>query len=108
MSYSIELTDNFKKEAKRLVKKYPSLKSELDHLFKELSATPTLGISLGNNIYKIRIAIASKGRGKSGGGRVMSFVKVVDNVVLLFSIYDKSEKDSISDNEIKALIEKEL
>ena len=91
-----------------MVKKYPSLKSELDRLFKELSTTPTLGISLGNNIYKIRIAIASKGRGKSGGGRVMSFVKVVDNVVLLFSIYDKSEKDSISDSEIKALIEREL
>ena len=108
MSYNIELSDNFKKEAKRLVKKYPSLKSELERLFKELSETPILGISLGNNIYKIRLAIASKGKGKSGGGRVMSFVKVIDHVVLLFSIYDKSEKDTISDTEIKALIEKEL
>ncbi len=108
MSYSVELSDNFNKEAKRLVKKYPSLKSELNRLFIGLEENPTLGISLGNNIYKIRLAVASKGRGKSGGARVMSFVKVVDTTVLLFSIYDKSEKESISDTEIKSLIEKEL
>lgn len=104
MSYSIELSPNFQKEAKKLSKKYASLKTELAGLFTLLQDNPTTGISLGNGIYKIRIAIASKGKGKSGGARVMSFVKVTGTTVLLFSIYDKSDKDSISSTEIEALL----
>jgi len=52
MSYNVELSNNFKQEAKRLSKKYLSLKSELKELFKELENNPTLGIPLGNGIYK--------------------------------------------------------
>ena len=104
MSYSVILTDNFKKEAKPLVKKYASLKKELEKLFIELEQSPTLGTPLGNDIYKIRLAIASKNKGKSGGARIMSFVKIIDSAVLLFSIYNKGDKDSISDNEIQELL----
>jgi mRNA-degrading endonuclease RelE of RelBE toxin-antitoxin system len=104
MSYSIELSANFKKEAKRLTKKYPSLKTELAELFTELEENPTTGTPLGNDIYKIRLAIASKNKGKSGGARVLSFVKVTQTTVLLFSIYNKGEIDNLSDKEIKELI----
>ena len=58
MSYNIELSANFKKEAKRLIKKYPSLKAELTQLFIKLDENPTTGTPLGNDIYKIRLAIA--------------------------------------------------
>jgi len=108
MSYSIELSDNFKKEAKRLSKKYLSLKSELAALFSELEENPTLGTPLGNNIYKIRLAIASKGKGKSGGARILSFIKVTETTVLLFSIYSKGDVDSLTDKQIKELIEEAL
>lgn len=104
MSYSIELTANFKKEAKRLTKKYPSLKAELAELFTQLKENPTTGTPLGNDIYKIRLAIASKNKGKSGGARVLSFVKVTDTTVLLFSIFSKGEIDNLTDKEIKELI----
>lgn len=104
MSYSIELSANFKKEAKRLTKKYPSLKTELAKLFTELEENPTTGTPLGNDIYKIRLAIASKNKGKSGGARVLSFVKVTQTTVLLFSIYSKGEIDNLTDKEIKELI----
>jgi mRNA-degrading endonuclease RelE of RelBE toxin-antitoxin system len=104
MSYSIELSANFKKEAKRLTKKYPSLKTELAELFTELEENPTTGTPLGNDIYKIRLAIASKNKGKSGGARVLSFVKVTQTTVLLFSIYNKGEVDSLTDKKIKELI----
>ncbi len=104
MNFNIELTDNFKKEAKRLIKKYKSLKPEIAELIAELETNPTKGISLGNDIYKIRLAIKSKGKGKSGGARIMSYVKVTQTEVLLFSIYNKGEKDSISDKEIEELI----
>jgi mRNA-degrading endonuclease RelE of RelBE toxin-antitoxin system len=104
MRYSVELSGNFKKEAKRLIKKYPSLKKELSVLFSELEENPTFGIPLGNDVFKIRLAIASKNKGKSGGARVLSFVKVTRTSVLLFSIYSKGEVDSLSDKEIKELI----
>ena len=108
MSYNIELSDNFKKEAKRLSKKYPSLKSELAELFTKLEEDPTLGTPLGNDIYKIRLAIASKSKGKSGGARILSFVKVMQTTVLLFSIYSKGEVDNLTDKQIKELIKNYL
>jgi mRNA-degrading endonuclease RelE of RelBE toxin-antitoxin system len=104
MGFSVELSDNFKKEAKRLIKKYPSLKTELAVLFTELEENPTIGTPLGNDIYKIRLAIASKNKGKSGGARVLSFVKVSQTSVLLFSIYSKGEVDGLTDKQIKDLI----
>lgn len=104
MNYKIELSSNFKKEAKKLTKKYPSLKQELTALFIELETNPTMGMALGNDIYKIRLAIASKNKGKSGGARVLSFLKITDTSVLLFSIYSKGDIDSLTDKEIQNLI----
>ncbi len=108
MSYNIELSNNFIKEAKRLAKKYPSLKEELAALFTSLEENPTQGTPLGKDIYKIRLTIASKNKGKSGGARVLSFVKVVENTVLLFAIYSKGETDSLTDKQIKELIKEYL
>ena len=104
MSYKIELSGNFKKEAKKLTKKFPSLKQELAELFTKLETDPTMGMPLGNDIYKIRLAIASKNKGKSGGARVLSFVKVTATTVLIFSIYSKGDTDSLSDKEIQDLL----
>jgi hypothetical protein len=104
MSYKIELTDNFKKEAKKLIKKYVSLSTEIAELGKELAENPTMGTPLGSDVYKIRLAIASKNKGKSGGARAISFVKIIDKTVYLLSIYNKGEKDSISNKEIEELL----
>jgi len=108
MGYNVELSENFRKEAKKLIKKYPSLTVELAQLFEQLEEEPTMGSHLGNDVYKIRLAIASKNTGKSGGARVMSFVKITTTTVLLFSIYNKGDKDSISDKEIKTLLKEYL
>jgi mRNA-degrading endonuclease RelE of RelBE toxin-antitoxin system len=105
MSFKLIASDNFKKEAKRLIKKYRSLKTELEVLGQELSEEPTLGTPLGNDVYKIRLAISSKSKGKSGGARVISYVQIDHETVLLLSIYSKGEKDSISDKEIQKLLE---
>jgi len=104
MKYKISAIANFRKEAKRLIKKYPSLKNELLELGNQLEQNPTQGTPIGNNCYKIRIAIASKGKGKSGGARVITYVLVLQTTVFLLSIYNKSEKENISDAELKELI----
>ncbi len=104
MTYSIRPTEKFKKEAKRLIKKYPSLKEELLALNSELCLHPTSGTQLGNNTYKIRIAIKSKGKGKSGGGRVISYLITEEKVIYLLTIYDKSEIDSLDDKILNKII----
>ncbi len=104
MSYNIIAVPEFLKQAKKLGKKYRSLKDDLLTLFQELENNPTLGTNLGDNCYKIRLAIKSKSKGKSGGARIISHILIEDEIIYLLSIYDKSEYDSISDNEIKSLL----
>ncbi len=104
MNYSIRATLRFEKELKRLLKKYPSLKKEYKELLLSLEETPTQGIAIGQGCYKIRVSIASKGKGKSGGARVITFILHSDKELYLISIYDKSEKDNISPRELQQAI----
>jgi len=104
MNYSIIATKTFGKELKTLCKKYPSLINDLGTLKQTLLETPTTGIHLGNDVYKIRLAIKSKGKGKSGGARVITHIRILDNIIYLVSIYDKSEKEKITDDEIKQFL----
>jgi mRNA-degrading endonuclease RelE of RelBE toxin-antitoxin system len=106
MSFEVIATSRFRRDIKALAKKYPSLKNEYAHLINDLEENPqSHGTPLGNNCYKIRIAIASKGKGKSGGARVITHLLIQDKIVFLLTIYDKSEKENISDKEIKELLD---
>ncbi len=107
MKYVIELSTPFKREFKRLLKKYRSLDSDLERLAEELRAKPDMGVDLGNGVRKVRMAITAKGKGKSHGARVITFTAVVselEGVITLLTIYDKADKDSVSDKEISELI----
>lgn len=104
MSFNVLTTSGFKKDSKRLIKKYKSLKNELADLVISLEESPEQGTPLGRSCFKIRLSIKSKGKGKSGGGRVITYVKVVENNVYLLAIYDKNERDTISDKELSQLM----
>ena len=106
MSYKIKTIPHFDKALKKLSKKYSSLKNEYIALLGSLEENPEQGIAIGNNCYKIRIAIASKGKGKSGGARVITHILIEHTTVFLLDIYDKSEQSSISDRELELLIKK--
>jgi hypothetical protein len=103
VEYKIFYTPDFEKQFKNLCKKYKSLPDDLAALVEELKQNPMTGVSLGNNCYKIRLAIKSKGKGKSGGARVITFVFVNNTEVYLVTIYDKSEQASVSRKEILQL-----
>jgi mRNA-degrading endonuclease RelE of RelBE toxin-antitoxin system len=105
MSYKVETIDSFRKEAKKLIKKYPSLKQELAELGTQLSTNPITGTPLGKDCYKIRLAIQSKGKGKSGVARIITHFYIKAKTVYLLSIYDKSDKENISDSEISDLLQ---
>jgi mRNA-degrading endonuclease RelE of RelBE toxin-antitoxin system len=105
MSYKIFSSHKFDKDLKRLSKKFPSLKKEYAELLELIKANPQEGTSIGHNCYKIRLAIASKGKGKSGGARVITYVYVKGETVYLLTIYDKSEQSDITDKELQSLLQ---
>ena len=104
MSYKVKTISVFERQAKRLMKKFLSLKKEIQLLISELKEEPAKGTLIGNNCYKIRLAIASKGKDKSGGARIITHLVYRYNTVYLLSIYDKSELENLSDKEIQELI----
>ena len=106
MSFSVIPTPDFKKLFKKLSKKYPSLKADLQQLINKLAEEPKTGIDLGHGIHKIRMAITSKGKGKSGGSRVITFLVTEDNEVYLVHIYDKSQLDNITKDQIIEMLKK--
>ena len=105
MSYSVKSIEVFERQAKKLIKKYPSLKSELLTLVQELKQDPYIGAALGKNCYKIRLAIKSKKKGKSGGARVITNFVVSENSVFLLSIYDKADKETLTNKELEELLQ---
>jgi mRNA-degrading endonuclease RelE of RelBE toxin-antitoxin system len=106
MSFEVKTIVVFEKQAKRLIKRYQSLKNELLILVNELKENPEQGKSIGKNCFKIRISIASKGKGKSGGARLITNIVINDSTVYLLSIYDKSDKENITDKELNELLKK--
>ncbi len=101
MSFRVKTITVFDRQAKRLSKKFPSLKRELPILINKLALEPTQGTSIGHNSSKIRLAIASKGKGKSGGARVITHVLFKNETAYLLSIYDKGEESLIIANDFQ-------
>lgn len=87
-----------------MLKRHRSLAKDLLKLEKELELRPTTGASLGHGLYKVRIAISSKGKGKSGGGRIITFVVTEDLEVYLLSIYDKADVDTVDTKAMKQVV----
>lgn len=106
MSFKTEIVDSAIADIKRLAKKHQSLKSDFGQLLTSLEHTPVQGEPLGKDCYKVRLAIRSKRKGKSGGGRIITCIKIVAEKVYILAIYDKSEADTINDKEIERLLKK--
>jgi hypothetical protein len=104
MEYKVKTIAVFERQFKRLAKKYSSLKTDLENLISDLEENPIIGKPLGKNCFKVRLSIASKHKGKSGGARVITHFIVKESNVYLLSIYDKSEKSSITDRELIELL----
>jgi len=100
MKLEIITTEDFKKDFKRLFKKYPSLITDIHTLKNEILEKPYQGTPLGKDCYKIRMSILSKNQGKSGGARVITCVKIHREKIYLLAIYDKSEMENINENDL--------
>ncbi len=110
MANNVRLTAFFMKKAKRLLKKYRTLQNSLNKLEGDLIRNTKLGDNYGSNIYKIRLADESKGKGKSGGFRVITYIieeNTTSTDIYLITIFDKSEESSIDKDDIKEILKSE-
>src|SRR5258708_1931576 len=104
MNYKITVTPGFEKELKKLSKKYSSMREDYQGLLSLLGENPFSGTAIGRSCYKIRLAITSKGKGKRGGARAITYVYVKAETVYLLFIYDKSDKENITDEELHNIL----
>jgi mRNA-degrading endonuclease RelE of RelBE toxin-antitoxin system len=105
MKYNIAPLPYFNKQLKRLEKKYPSILNDVLKLEETLETDPTQGDRISEECYKIRMAIGSKNKGKSGGARVVTCVKIVEETVYLVTIYDKSEQSNLANHTLQDILE---
>lgn len=108
MVFEILAIVNFKRELKALSKRHRSIVNDVKNLIEDLKKDPNLGTEIAFGIRKIRMAITSKGRGKSGGARIITYT-FIDNesgrILYLISIYDKADFSTVDLNLIKEIID---
>jgi mRNA-degrading endonuclease RelE of RelBE toxin-antitoxin system len=104
MPFEIKTIPHFDRNFKKLKKKYPSFYADMMAILETLPDNPTQGVGLGKDCYKIRIAITSKGKGKSGGARLITYVYFSREYLYLIAVYDKAEHETISEKELETLI----
>ena len=107
MNFNIETIPRFEKDAKKLKKKFPKIKTDLLELTNDLQLNPELGIHLGENIFKVKISNSSIPTGKSGGFRVITYYKT-DDTLYLVTIYSKTEQDNILTEKLKKIVQEEI
>lgn len=108
MNWTTEFTHDFAREAKRLLKRYKSFKTDLEALRQDLLANPFQGAELCPGIRKVRMTIQSKGKGKSGGARVITFTYYIsekDGRLVFLLIYDKSDADTVDAAMVKKIVQ---
>ena len=104
---TISVSDDFANEAKRLAKKYPSFKQDYKDFLLSIKNNPLQGDEITKNIRKIRMAIKAKGKGKSGGARVITFNILTDienGQVVFLLLYDKEDASTVKVNVVKQLV----
>ncbi len=106
--FDVRATRHFARQLKPLAKKYPSLVDELRRLQFSLASNPQQGTPLGLSAFKIRLAIRSKGKGKRGGARVITYVAIVRQQVVLLTIYDKAAQADLPLGELSTLIQQAI
>lgn len=99
----VEETETFSKCLKKLQKRFKNIQTDCDNFIDKIDTLESLGTSLGNGIYKVRIANSNKKSGKSAGYRLISYLKLTDSELYLMYIYDKSDTDNISEKQIDEL-----
>lgn len=104
----IEETETFSRAIKKLRKRFKNIDSDCDVFLQNIQVVNDLGTHLGSGVYKARIGNSDKRSGKSSGYRMISYLKLIDNKLYLMYIYDKSDFENVSENDIDDLVKKTI
>ena len=104
VDFAVSEADSYKKSKKELIKRFRHIDKDIKEFLLSVDTPNDLGVSLGNGFYKARIANTDKNRGKSGGYRLIALLKVVDAKIYLVYIYDKSDLQNITEEELDRLV----
>ena len=103
----IKLTHQFSKKVKRLLKRYPRIKLDLQPIFEKLSSGEILGNriqGINARVYKLRVKNSDTQKGKSGGYRLLYWLQTEDSIVLL-DIYSKLDQEDVESGVIQNIIQ---
>lgn len=104
LGYEIQRTKLFEKLVNVLQKRFKHIESDIDGFGDNLDELSKLGVHLGKNIYKVRIANSDKNKGKSSGYRLISYLKLEDATLTYVYIYDKSDLESLSEKQLDKIV----
>ena len=96
-------SNEFKKSAKKLAKRYKSFKKDLQLFVVSLDDNSKQGIKLEEGLYKVRIKNSDNNKGKSAGYRIITYACIEDEIFLV-DIYSKSEMKNIADESIDLIV----
>jgi len=102
----VRMSEDFRAAYKRLKKRHRSLQQDFERLLASLLQNPMQGVELDGGVRKVRLAITSKGRGKSGGARVIVRVRIVADELQLLYIYDKADYENVSDTFLRDVMKR--
>lgn len=102
----VQSTTRFNQVLKKLRKKYAHVVDDLKPLIEVLTQGQTPGDQIpevGYSVYKVRLPNRDAQRGKSGGYRVIYYLKTPKRIILI-DIYAKTEQVDISVDKLRRLI----
>ncbi|MFZ2889802.1 type II toxin-antitoxin system RelE/ParE family toxin [Sulfuricurvum sp.] len=104
LGYEIQKTKLFEKLIDTLYKRFKNIESDIEAFGDDLDDVSKLGIHLGKNVYKVRIANSDKNKGKSSGYRLISYLKIEEGTLTYLYIYDKSDLESLSEKQLDKIV----
>lgn len=103
-AFSVFESSAYQHSKKQLKKRFRLIDSDVTKFLHSLESVDDLGISLGDGIYKGRIANSDKNKGESAGYRLITLLQVIESNIYLIYIYDKSDLENISEKELDEMI----
>jgi mRNA-degrading endonuclease RelE of RelBE toxin-antitoxin system len=104
---AVRYTGAFKRQLKRLARKYRRIRADLEPIISQLQTGETPGDQIqggGYTVYKVRVRNTDTQRGTSGGYRVIYYIVRPDDILLL-TLYSKTEQDDVHVDAIVRIIE---
>jgi mRNA-degrading endonuclease RelE of RelBE toxin-antitoxin system len=106
ISIQVDATVKFQKKVKSLEKKHQNIRDDVRPIIEQIETGELPGnriVGLDVEIYKVRVRNRNANRGKSGGYRLIYYVKTSDRIILV-TIYSKSEQEDIDASEIEDIL----